>query len=385
MSYIFSPGHSRDGVSVRITVAQLNQVRPEPFSWQVPGLREELAIELIRSLPKSVRTRFVSAPDHARAALRWLASHEPDHELPFCQELGRALAALTGETVDAADWHPEAVPPHLRIGFEITGSTTRYGNDLAELQRELANEVSATITKAAPASARSTSWTFGSIPQTQKIKHGSLTAIGYPALADHGDAVSLVMASSPLARDMSHRKGIRRLLVLVNPDPTKWVITRLSNSEKLALSSSCYASVPELLADARLKAVDRCAWQWCDPAAIRDSAAFNRLVVQVRQGQADAMRQVVGVAAEAVELARQVRQLATRVDIGEQLCADLDNLIFPGYLSFTRDPWLERLPAYLSAMIARSESAIKDPNRDARLAAPIDELVEEFDRSEERR
>ena len=39
------------------------------LGWQVPGRREELVTELIRSLPKDLRRSFVPAPDTARAVL----------------------------------------------------------------------------------------------------------------------------------------------------------------------------------------------------------------------------------------------------------------------------------------------------------------------------
>jgi len=42
-----------DGVTVHIPAAVLNQVEDTGFDWQVPGLREELAVALIKSLPKA--------------------------------------------------------------------------------------------------------------------------------------------------------------------------------------------------------------------------------------------------------------------------------------------------------------------------------------------
>lgn len=380
VSYIFAPGHERDGATVTITLAQLNQVRAETFTWQVPGLREELATELIRSLPKPVRTHFIPAPDHARAALRWLEGHQPDQRRAFWLELGRALSALGGEPVAEQDWHPEAVPRHLRVGFEITGGgKVRYGEDLAQMQRDLAQEITRTITRAASRQAPATSWTFGDLPEHSVVRHGSVEVRGYPALADQGDAVSMVMAVDERAQAMTHRRGIRRLLVTVNPDPTRWVVGHLGNSEKLALPSSCYPSVPALLADARLKAVGMAAWRFQDPATVRDRASFERLALQVRQVQADVMRQVVATAAEVAVLDRQVREVAHRLDGGEQILADLENLVFDGYISFTRDPWFQRIPSYLTAMIARCEAAGRDGTRDARLIAPIEDLLAEFD------
>src|SRR5690606_1700434 len=73
--YSFDPGSDRDGVSVEIPLALLNQVDPDPFSWQVPGVRAELATELIRSLPKAVRKNLVPAKEYADRALAWLDAH----------------------------------------------------------------------------------------------------------------------------------------------------------------------------------------------------------------------------------------------------------------------------------------------------------------------
>ena len=381
IGYVFEPGTQQDGVSIRVPMAQLNQLRPEPFSWQVPGLRLELAEELIRSLPKQSRTRFVPAPDHASAAVRWLAANRANRSRRFCDELGRALTALTGESVPVDHWHPEQVPTHLQVGFEVTqpGRPTRFSRDLGELRAELSQQVSRTITRAAPEVSKSTSWTFGELAEQVTIRHGGLQVVGYPALKDLGDGVSVILAETPAQQMASHGLGIRRLLVLTNPDPTRWAISQLTNSQKLALPGGPYPAVPTLLADARLKAVDQCARRHREPSSIRDAAAYDRLGVAVRQEQADQMRKVVAVAAEVCELTGQVQALAETSVIGPEILDQLDNLVFRGFIGFTRDPWYEQLPRYLKAMLARMRQAAGDPARDARLAAPIAELQAEYD------
>ncbi len=381
VSYVFEPGDGRDGASVSVRLAQLNQLRPEPFSWQVPGLRTELATELIRHLPKQVRTSLVPAPDRAREALAWLEAHQPDHARRFCDELGRALRALTGVVVDPGDWHPDQVPGHLRVGFVIAtaGKPDRFSRDLGELRQELSAQVSQTLTRAAPKVAESTSWTFGTLQPKVSIKRSGITAIGYPALKDLGTAVGVIITETPEQQASSHRRGIRRLLALTNPDPTRWTVSHLTNPEKLALPASPYPNVPALLADARLKAVDQCAARHLDSATVRDERSYQALALQVRQEQADQMRHVVQVAAEVCELARRIRQQAAVSKIGDQIIEQLDNLVFDGFIGFVRDPWYHRLPAYCQAMIARLTSAAADPARDARLAEPIDELLADYD------
>jgi ATP-dependent helicase HrpA len=46
-------------VTVHIPLPLLNQVEEAGFEWQIPGLRRELIIALIKSLPKPVRRNFV--------------------------------------------------------------------------------------------------------------------------------------------------------------------------------------------------------------------------------------------------------------------------------------------------------------------------------------
>lgn len=385
VSYVFDPGSGADGVTVTVELAELNQLRPEPFSWQVPGLRAELATELIRALPKQVRTGLVPAPDHARAALRWLRAEGADHSRFLHAELARALRALTGVLVEDDQWRPEAVPEHLRVRFQVVerGREVEHGKDLAVLQQHLAERLQATLTRASRGTARTgaTAWEFGTIEADRTIRRGGIQAVGHPALRDDGDSVALFLAESPEAAAASHERGIRRLLVLVNPDPTRWVVSHLGAQERLWLGTSPYPGVPELLADARLKAVDRAARAHGDPALVRDERSFTELAAQVRADQADVMRRVVATASAALGWARQVRAdlpgapEATREDV----TAQLENLVFPGFISFTTDPWYDHLPRYLQAASMRLDAARADPARDEGLLAGLDELAAEYD------
>ena len=70
VTYQFEPGADADGVTVHVPLQVLNQVTSEGFDWQIPGLREELVTELIRSLPKPIRRNYVPAPNFAAALPR---------------------------------------------------------------------------------------------------------------------------------------------------------------------------------------------------------------------------------------------------------------------------------------------------------------------------
>ena len=62
LSYLYDYGQPNDGVTAVIPLALLNQVPAAPFDWLVPGMLAEKVTELIRTLPKPIRTKLVPAP-----------------------------------------------------------------------------------------------------------------------------------------------------------------------------------------------------------------------------------------------------------------------------------------------------------------------------------
>ena len=72
MSYAFTPGSSRDGVTLSIPIEVLERVSDEGTDWLVPGMREELITEMIRALPKAKRRLLAPAPEVGARAAAWI-------------------------------------------------------------------------------------------------------------------------------------------------------------------------------------------------------------------------------------------------------------------------------------------------------------------------
>ena len=72
LSYAFTPGSERDGVTLTIPVEALPRVSDEGADWLVPGMREELITETIRALPKAKRRLLAPAPEVAHQANEWM-------------------------------------------------------------------------------------------------------------------------------------------------------------------------------------------------------------------------------------------------------------------------------------------------------------------------
>ena len=379
VSYVYDPGAGHDGVTIEVRLEQLGVLEPEPFTWQVPGLREDLATALIRSLPKRIRTSFVPAPDFARRAVAWLRERGTGDETAFPEALGRALTALTGERVASGDWRPEAVDSHLRPTFVVVEGRKEVGRgeDLVALKTRLSAKVASRLTRSAGriATTGRTDWDFGKLPLTQRLGGG---VEGHPCLVDEGGSVGVQVVDSAVKAERLHAAGVRRLLTLVNPSPIRWVVSHLGNPEKLALGASRYGSVPELLEDAWLKASDRLLRAATDPVRVRDGQEFRRVAEVVRADCPATTAAVVGTAAKALAAQSVVeRRLAAlpeddevRADITEQLA----NLTFKRFISATPDPWFDRIPVWIEACGTRLVTRGRNPARDERNRSEIMEL-----------
>ena len=356
VAYTFDPGSGQDGVTVTVPLAELNRLRPEPFTWQVPGLRAELATALIRGLPKQWRTQLVPAPDTAARALACLGP-DADRNEPFWLALGRAIRALTGVAVPPDAWAPGEVENHLRVRFAVTrpGAEPAIGRDLAELSADLGGQLQQTLNRAASHLVHpgATDWAFGDLPE--RIDH---PVIGYPALLDRTDRGAVQVFAGEDAARRAHRAGLRRLIALTTVDPTNGVVARLSNRIKFALATSPYQNVPGLLADARLKAIGDGIDAAGDPFAVRSAAEFERLRDRVRADVAPAMQRAVDAAGEILIRHGEVTQrlpgapAEVRADLTEQLAG----LVYPGFIAATPARWYLRLPVYLQAMLRRLDA-----------------------------
>jgi hypothetical protein len=165
LSYEFAPGEPGDGVTVDIPLATLNQVTDTELGWPVPGLRQELVTELIRSLPKQLRTAFVPAPDTARAVLARLDPARGDLLSALASELGR----IGGVSIPREAWDLSRLPAHLRFTYRVVqdGRELAAGKDLAALRRQLRPRLQAALTEAAGGITRTglRSWDFGALPR----------------------------------------------------------------------------------------------------------------------------------------------------------------------------------------------------------------------------
>ncbi|MCG8707884.1 ATP-dependent RNA helicase HrpA [Brenneria sp. 4F2] len=370
LSYQFEPGTDADGVTVHIPLPILNQVRDEGFEWQIPGVRHELVIALIKSLPKPIRRNFVPAPNYADA---FLARTTPLQK-GLLDSLERELRLMTGVSVAREEWHWEQVPDHLKMTFRVLDDknrTLREGKDISELKEQLKDKVQQTLSEVVDVGLEQRDlhvWSFGSLPDCFEQKRGGYSVKAYPALVDEKDSVAIRLFDTPHQQQQVMRQGLRRLLLLNIPSPIKYLHEKLPNKAKLGLYFNPYGKVLDLIDDCIACAVDKLIDDFGGP--VWQEADFQRLHEKVRAELNDAV----------VDIAQQVEQILTavfainkrlkgRVDMAMALAlsdvkSQLGGLVFRGFV--TANGW-RRLPdvlRYLQAIDRRLEKLAIDVHRD---------------------
>jgi len=381
LSYEFAPGELDDGVRVDIPLAELNQVSGEELSWQVPGLREELVTELIRSLPKDLRRAFVPAPDTARAVVARLG--DPHGNL--LDALGAELGRLGGVQIPRDAWDLSRLPAHLRITFRVvdSGHEVASGKDLSELRQRLRPRLQTMLNEAASDIVRTglRDWSIGTLPRV--ITRDRVTA--YPALAEAGDAVDVRLFDTEAEAAAAMLRGTRRLLLLQVPSGVRSIADRLPNERKLAMSRSPYRSIGALLDDCAACAADQVIADAGGPAW--DADGFARLTAAARDALPLATARVVDVVGQVLEAAHEAEVrlqraatpalAGTLADARDQFAA----LIYPRFVSETGLRRLPELVRYLRAISRRLDTAAQDPGRDAARTAVVREVTEAYQRA----
>ena len=376
LRYHFAPGADDDGVTVDLPLATLNQVEDHALSWQVPGLREELVVSLIRSLPKQLRVNFVPAPNWAR---EFLAAVVPGGE-PLLDALERYLLSRTGVVVPRSAWDWSRVAPHLTPTYRVVdedGTVVSTGKDLATLKAPLRGRFAEALSAAAEEQSASgeTSWTFGTVERSFTQTRAGHQVRGFPALVDEGASVGLQVFASEEEQEAAHLLGVRRLLALVLPDESARLTDGWDNRRKLALAGSPYPTVKGFLEDCRLAAVGALMTE--HGGVVWSTDDFAALVAAVRPHVAARSALVLDDAVRVLEAWRTTdRALSGSVDLRllpamTEMQAQVGRLMADGFVARTGAARLPHLVRYLTAVTERASRLSTDFAKDQQLAARV--------------
>ena len=395
LSYIYDPHDPADGVTVHVPLKALSRLTPEQFTWNVPGLLDELIVGLIKSLPKSLRVQFVPAPDTARKIRAWIDDRYPalpgtgtsDGQGHAWPDLPHVFTQAAIDTV-GAQIHPEVLtgelweklPAYLRMTFSIeqqlpaprNARGRRHargpvkvlgsGKSLTALQRQFAEQ--------AEASAR------------RMVEHKAEQAASQGKLVEQANLLHKAGAPSESRAVMLWRGALDALRM-----PSERISSRWLGAEALMLASAPYPSTKALVEDLQLATVNRLL---PNIDTLPDDDALADAVMGVTEVYEDTVyalaHDVIAIlrAYANVDKATSGKADLPMLSVLQSVREHIATLVFPGFIGATPPAALPRIPKYLEADLIRLTKAKNDKNRDVRWAWEADEARQLVDKAVQR-
>ena len=352
LEYRFEPRSPKDGVTMTVPVALLNQVPAARCEWLVPGLLKEKVQAYSKAMPQRLRHKLGPLAAFAQG----FAAAVPPSDTPLAAALARYIRAELNLEVPADAFRPDSAPPHLHMNFRVLdehGRQLAMGRDLAALKGEFGSRIQESLSRELPddKGERFRAWTFGDLEEVMEIQRGGQTLVGYPGLQDAGggeDAgVTLQVFDSPERAREVHRGGVRRLLSIAFRERVRDLEKALSRDMSLAALKEDFIAA----------ALDRC---FLSESLPMRQAEFARRVQEGRNRFSliaqEMQRLAAAIFAEHSQVQKRIaavqKAYAPAAEDVRQQCA---RLLAPGFLA--RTPWerLQHFPRYLKAAGLRLE------------------------------
>ena len=424
-TYLHEPGDARDGVTVDVPLFALNQVNEERCEWLVPGMLKDKIQALIKTLHQRPRSRLVPLPDTAARMATELLQPEKFGAGSLTDAVLKLVRDATSLDIKRGDMKIDMLAPHLFMNFRVVDEHGRQlgtGRNLGALKGELGSQARGAFqalaglktrpapqerqesesnrppaqqgrAQAAPENIanqkastvrtpeRYTSWSFGELPELMEISKGKQTLIGFPALIDLGDAVTIEVFDEPDVAAAKHRAGLRRLFSLQIKDALKYLEKNLPELQKMATSymlvgraadNSGGGTLEELREQIIEVALDRAFL--LDPLPTNE-ADFKKRIDDGRGRltliASEVARLAAGILVEFAAAQRKIKDTKNAAEAAADAAQQLQRLVPKRFLTLPPYTQLQHFPRYLKAITLRLEKWRADPARDAARLAEL--------------
>jgi ATP-dependent helicase HrpA len=392
LSYHFEPGSPRDGVTLTLPLAQLNQIPVLRMEWLVPGLLKEKLIQLIKTLPQKIRAKVVPVPEFVEEFMLTVTGNEKKMNQGLIQPLidhileARGLNAR-GWAVTPDAFRPDALPAHFSMNYKLIdehGRQLDMNRSLVALRGEWGREAKqefAELHETPSEFTNLTDWTFGELPELMEVPVGKQKIIGYPGLTDEGESVSLKVFDSAEEAADAHRAGLLRLFMLQFRDQVKYFDKNIPGLSQMAMQYMALGSADDLKQQIIALTFERACLSEplpTTPNAFKsrcgDSKARLGLIMQ------EVCRMVGAVLTEWQAVNKKLPALKAHTSATQDIETQIKRLISKQFISETPFERLQHFPRYLKGVQVRLDKLKSDLARDARLLAEYTPIWTNYER-----
>jgi ATP-dependent helicase HrpA len=266
----------------------------------------------------------------------------------------------------------------VELGSDPNSRPTSHP-ETRKAQTKLGSDPNLTVN--AKASQRHTTWSFGELPELMEINNGKQSLIGFPALIDAGDAVTIEVFDEPDVAASKHRAGLRKLVALQIKDAIKYLEKNLPDIQKMAVAYMPLGTADELKVQIIDLALDRAFL--IDPLPT-DEHAFKRRVDEGRGRltliAGEISRMVLAVLLDYAVAVRKIKDNKNAADAIADINQQLQRLMPKRFVASTPYASLSHLPRYLKAITLRLDKWRSDAPRDALKLAELRPLEQRYTR-----
>ncbi|MCA9085640.1 MAG: ATP-dependent RNA helicase HrpA [Planctomycetaceae bacterium] len=362
LTYQLDPGRDADGVTITVPVEGLAQLDQNRLTWLVPGMLEAKVTALIKSLPKDLRRCFVPAPDTAAAVVPQLEFGKGN----LLVAVAAALSKIAGERIRPEDFDVTSVPDHLLINVRVVdhaGQVQEEGRSVKALKDKLLKQAEAVQTGPSPEEQQwyrtgFRAWEFADVPQSITIDRAGMKIQAFPAIRDDENSVSLTLCRTAADANAVMRRGLRRLVLLIDEKRIRRQVDHLPGLNQLRIQAAALKGMNPGN-QLQMLLIERAYLSQKDLP--RNPAMFEQFMEAGRKKIGLVVQELVQLVPAIFTQYHETRRMleAAKGAGWEQILADmrqqLNDLVHPEFLQETPWLWLIQFPRYMQCLRLRLE------------------------------
>ena len=370
LQYVFNTDSLDDGVTATIFIDRLLQVEDDSFTYLVPGLIRDKVAFIIKMLPKPLRIRINQGSDFITNFLQ--NSHYTNFNADFVEYLNTNYK----EDIKISEIEAIKLPRHLVFHFQIVDKNKPLlvGDSLITIKQQLVPELNKLIDiYASDYNQRNiTFW----VDKMDKLLNPVSKSLGYLSLKVDGANIDLVVIPDLAKASVHTRIGLLQLIKNNLPQEIKYLEQKsFSNFTQTAIYLKNIDNSEKLLTDS-ISFILRMSVDLTNIPS--NNIDFDKLIKIASQ---TIIQNTTLFANLLFSISKYYHELSLKLDghsLESEVEEQVDNLVYSGFLRYTRYSQLEHFPRYLQAIIKRLDKYAIDQSRDGITSKNINELYESW-------